>query len=85
MSGPVDLKGNPIEIDSLVEGFSGTLRNVRKGRVYAISPYGWVAAWSEDPDVLGGHQHIFYPGRFLVRDKPRPPAKRTDIPERLKR
>lgn len=75
-----DVKGTPIEVDSLVEGFTGMTEKKSKGRVYFISPFGWVAYLDEL-----GRQHISYEKRFLVRDKPRPLAKRTDIPERLKR
>lgn len=75
-----DAKGVVVQIDSLVEGLVGTGRKKSKGRVYFVSPFGWVALVSE-----GGRQHVFYPGRFLVRGEPRPPGQRKDIPEHLKR
>lgn len=79
-----DPKGNEVQVDSLVEGFQGATRTVRVGRVYHVGP-SWVAIWCEDPGKLGGHQAITYEGRFLVRGEPRPAAKRTDVPEALKR
>lgn len=75
-----DAKGVAVQVDSLVEGLVGNGRRKSKGRVYYISPFGWVALISE-----GGHQHIFYPDRFLVRGEPRPTSQRKDIPEHLQR
>lgn len=80
MASTTDARGVPVHIDSLVEGLVGVVRKKGKGRVYYISPFGWVGAVSED-----GHQHIFYPDRFLVRGEPRPSGQRKDIPEHLKR
>ena len=76
-----DVKGNPVEIDSLVQGFRGTTKQPAFARVYAISPFGWVAALEVD----SGKQTVMYPGRFLVRDKPRPMSQRKDVPDRLRR
>lgn len=76
-----DVKGKPVDIDTLVEGFIGTLKVAAKARVTWISPWGWIVGY--DPEK--GKQHVFYEGRFLVRGEPRPFSKRGDIPERLVR
>lgn len=80
-----DVKGVEVHIDSLVQGFTGSTRRVATGRVVARHPeWGWIVA--HDPEGIehaGGRQHVFYEGRYLVRDEPRPVRQRTDIPERL--
>ena len=76
-----DVKGNTVEIDSLVQGFRGYTQSPAFARVYVISQWGWIAGIEVDT----GKQTVMYPGRFLVRDKPRPIGQRKDIPERLKR
>jgi hypothetical protein len=74
-----------VKVDSYVLGYSSGLDKAVYGRVFRISPHGWVAVWMDSPDVLGGHQTIMYPGRFVVKGEPRPERRRGDIPERLKR
>ena len=77
----VDAAGKPVKIDQLVEGFTGFTQHAVKARVVAISEWGWIVGYS--PEWSKGHQHVFYVGRFLIREEPRPPGKRGDIPERL--
>lgn len=74
-----------VQVDALVRGKHGTTDREGEGRVYHVSPWGWVSVWLPDPDILGGQQSIFYPGRFEVVGPPRPTAQRRDIPDRLKR
>lgn len=80
-----DAKGVPVRIDSLVEGFSGRNNKRATGRVVAISQWGWITAFEPDEEAAygGGHQHIFYENRYLVRGDPRPLRERGDVPERL--
>ena len=80
----VDAAGKQVKIDQLVEGFTGFTQRAHKGRVTSISEWGWIVAY--DPDGIehrGGKQHVFYPGRFLIREEPRPPGQRKDLPARL--
>lgn len=80
MSVVTDAAGKPVLLDHLVEGFIGNTKKKTTGRVYFVSPYGWVGLLSED-----GRQWIFHEGKYLIRGEPRPPAQRKDIPERLLR
>ncbi len=81
MAQVTDAKGVPVQVDSLIEGLIG-FHTDRKaiGRVFAVSPWGWVAFY----DVDNQQQHVSYAGKFLVRGEPRPPKKRGDVPERLR-
>jgi hypothetical protein len=74
-----DVKGTPVQVDSLVEGFVGFTDKAARGRVYFVSPFGWVAA------IASGEQVIMHEARYLVREGPRPLSQRRDIPERLQR
>lgn len=74
-----DVKGNPVDIDTLVEGFVGHTRKVAKARVTMVSPWGWVTGY--DPE--NKRQVVFEARRYLVRDDPRPIKDRGDVPERL--
>lgn len=74
-----DVKGKPVELDTLVQGFYGHTKRVASARVVAISPWGWIVGY--DPEK--GSQHVFSEGRYLVRGEPRPFGKRGDVPERL--
>ena len=79
----VDVKGTPVQIDSLIQGFHGTTQKSGFARVYSISQFGWVAGVEVDT----GKQTIMYPGRFLVRGGPRAVRAReaaNDVPERLR-
>jgi hypothetical protein len=71
-------ESQPVQQDSLVKGFIGVLKKAAKGRVYRISPWGWVAFLDDQ-----GRQWISYPGRFMVVGPPRPPGQRKDIPDRF--
>lgn len=78
-----DVKGQPVEIDTLVQGFKGSTKVVGQGRVTAVSQWGWIVAYDpEGPE--GSRQHVFYAERYLVRGEPRPVNKRGDIPERFR-
>lgn len=70
-----------VRVDSLVWGFAGYSEKSAKGRVFFVSPHGWVAFYDEETLK----QHISYPGRFLVKGEPRPEAQRRAIPDHLKR
>jgi len=74
-----------VEVDSYVLGYRSVLDMAVYGRVFAISAHGWVAVWTDNPSRSGKHQTIMYPGRFVVKGPPRPPSKRTEIPEKLQR
>lgn len=74
-----DPKGVEVKIDSLVQGFVGNTKRVASGRVFSISHYGWVAFY----DAEHQKQWISYEGKYLVRENPRPPLQRKDIPEKL--
>jgi hypothetical protein len=69
-----------VRVDSLVEGLVGYTDRKAKGRVVMVSVWNWVAFLDED-----GRQWISYPGRFIVREGPRPERARTDVPERFRR
>lgn len=69
-----------VEIDSLVWGFIGFTEKSAKGRVFHVSPWGWVAFYDEERK----QQHISYAGRFLVKGEPRPESKRAAIPAHLR-
>lgn len=76
-----DAKGVEVRIDSEVEGLIGHYNDKKaRGRVFSVSPWGWVAFIDEH-----GRQWISYAGRFLVRDAPRPDSKRADVPDHLRR
>lgn len=67
--------------DTLVQGFCGFTDRHATGRVFFVSPFGWVAFYDEEHKK----QHITYAGRFLVRDEPRPEAQRKLVPDYLRR
>lgn len=77
-------RAEPVPVDAHVRGKHGTTDREGQGRVLWVSPWGWVAVWLDDPDILGSQQSVFYPP-FEVIGPPRPSGQRRDIPERLRR
>lgn len=66
-----------VPLDALVRGRAGSTERIVEGRVYRVSPFGWVALVGADQ-----RQHIIYEPE-VVGD-PRPVVARTDIPARLR-
>lgn len=69
------MTGSRIPTDALVRGRVGSLERIATGRVFSVSPYGYVAA------MCDGNQTILHDVEVL--EGPRPEKERRDIPAHL--
>ncbi len=65
-----------VHLDALVRGRAGFTDRTIEGRVYRVSPFGWVALLDAE-----GNQHIIYEPEVV--GEPRPVNGRTGIASRL--